>query len=76
MTQERTLRRKTKSLLASKGRALVLLAGSGLLFSSSCGFEELEAIIVGVDAAASHLEGDRDISFTDWLASEFDDLNL
>lgn len=76
MTHKRTRDQRGRALVASKGRALVLLAGSGLLFASSCGFEELEAIVVGVDAAASHLEGNRDISFTDWLASEFDDLNL
>jgi hypothetical protein len=45
-----------------------------MLLSSSCGVEELRALVAGVDAAADRLEDDHDdISFGDWLADELDD---
>jgi hypothetical protein len=47
----------------------------GLVFGSSCGFAELQAISAGITAAASALDDrDDDISFGDWLADELRDL--
>lgn len=47
----------------------------GMVFGSSCGFAELQAISAGITAAATAMD-DRndDISFGDWLADEFRDI--
>ena len=51
------------------------LAVTGLLFSSSCSLDNLEAVMVGLDAATSHLDRQQndDITFGEWLLSELDD---
>lgn len=58
-------------------KTVVGISASGMLFASSCGSIELEAIVVGIDAAARHIsDGQKadDISFGDWLLSELGDL--
>ncbi len=55
-------------------RAAGLLAG-GLLLATSCNLRELEAVSIGLGAAADQLERDQDedITFGEWLLSELDD---
>ena len=51
-------------------KTVAVLAAAGMLFGSSCSLRELEAITVGLDAAAGHLEAEDDITFGEWLLSE------
>ncbi len=51
------------------------VAVAGTLIGGGCDVADLEALVVGVNAAADHLEGeDDDISFGDWLRDELEDL--
>ena len=56
----------------------VLLGGCTALtlYTTTCGFDQLEAVVVGFQAAADRLDnrGDDDISFGNWLLDELDDL--
>jgi len=56
-------------------RTFVAVCSATMLLSSSCGIQELRAVVAGVDAAADRLNGnhDDDVSFRDWLADEIDD---
>ena len=50
------------------------LCAAGLLLGGSCR-ADLEAIAVGLDAAARHMDdNDDEISFSDWLRDELNDL--
>lgn len=52
-----------------------MLVGGTTFINSGCSTEALNAFIIGLDAAAGQIERDnRDISFEDWLESEFDDI--
>ena len=66
--------------LKDRARDLMKIAAclsvAGMVLSSSCGSNELDALIVGIEAAAAHLDRDAhndDISFGEWLLSELDD---
>ena len=55
---------------------LVVVGAGGMVLGSNCGVG-LEAITVGLNAAARTLDQDQhddDISLGDWLADEFKDL--
>ena len=57
-------------------KAAVASSAAGMLMGGGCGMEELQAVATGLQAAAVQLDrGDRDdnITFGDWLISEFDD---
>ena len=50
--------------------------GGGMLLAASCSQAEIQAVVAGLDAAATvltHEEEDDKVSFVDWLHSEFDD---
>ncbi len=50
------------------------LSTSGVLLGMSCGVEELQAVMVGLEAVAQQLNpGDGDINFGDWLLMELND---
>jgi len=52
-----------------------MLVGGTTFINSGCSTEALNAFIIGLDAAAGQIERDnRDVSFEDWLESEFDDI--
>ena len=61
-------------------RAAAVLSGSCMLLGTDCTAEQLEAVLVGLEAVASHLDrvnaadnDNDDISFGDWLLSELND---
>ena len=56
-------------------KAAVASSAAGMLMNGGCGSDELQAVASGIQAAALQLnDGDRDnITFGDWLLSEFDD---
>ena len=52
------------------------LSAAGTLLGASCGTKELDALIVGIEAAAAQLDRsdrDDDVNFGDWLLSELND---
>jgi hypothetical protein len=55
----------------------IVACASGTLLAASCSADSLQALSVGVDAAAGYLnaqpDADDDISFGDWLADELKD---
>lgn len=54
--------------------AMVLASGSTFM-TSGCSIEAIRALIIGLDAAAGQIqEENRDITFSDWLEDEFDDV--
>ena len=61
-----------------KNRLVRLTAAAlsgGVLAGTSCSSDAIHALVIGLEAAASELDGERDdISFSDWLESELDDL--
>ncbi len=53
----------------------VCLGVVGTVWGTSCSSSQIQAVIVGLEAAANSLdEEDDDISFADWLADELEDL--
>ncbi len=72
--------RDTKMLLKRSAtqviKAAVASSAAGMLMGGGCGTEELQAVAIGIQAAAGQLDrGDRDddMNFGEWLISEFDD---
>ena len=70
----RTEHRAAKRLL----RTIVGLSACGTALAVSCGSSELRAVVAGIEAAAGSLDrtnrgAEEDISFGEWLLSEFDD---
>lgn len=57
--------------LSFKAAGVALLIG--LLGAPGCSEEQVNAVLAGVQAASRELEGDDDISFSDWIRSELDD---
>lgn len=61
-------------------KKMVAVGAAGMVFGSSCGGTETQAILAGLDVAARIIAsqqnntGSDDISFGDWLADEFGDL--
>lgn len=59
-------------------RALVnasLIVGGTTFMNSGCSSEAINAFIIGLNAAAGQIENEnRDVTFEDWLESEFDDI--
>ncbi len=63
--------RNSKTTIARQA-ALSLCAG-GLMFAAACNSAALEALIIGLDAAAQQIRDDDDeVTFGDWIESEFD----
>jgi hypothetical protein len=55
-------------------RAAVAALGSAYM-NAGCSPEALRALIIGLDAAAGQIQEENgDVSFEDWLESEFDDV--
>lgn len=55
-------------------RAAIATSGA-MLISGGCSSEALRALIIGLDAAAGQIDHENeDISFSDWLDSEFHDV--
>ena len=57
-------------------KRLAALAASGVLLGTSCGVNEIQAVVVGLETVASELNRDRhdDTTFGEWLLEEIDDL--
>lgn len=57
-------------------KVAVGMGAAGMVFGSGCGSSGLQAVVAGLEAAASQLEQERDddISFGDWLRDELEDL--
>jgi len=58
-------------------RTIVGLSACGAALAVSCGSNELRAVVAGIEAVAGSLErtnhdADDDLSFGEWLLSEFD----
>ena len=54
---------------------IAAMCAAGTLFGMSCSAEQVEALVVGVGAAADQLEGQNDsVSFGDWVSSQLADL--
>jgi hypothetical protein len=49
------------------------VALAGFCLGSGCNVRALNAVVVGVQAAADELNGRDDDSFLDWLDNKFDD---
>ncbi len=59
-------------------RAIVGLSACGTALTVSCGSTELRAVVAGIEAVAGSLDrtnrdSEEDISFGEWILSEFDD---
>ena len=66
-------------------RTLVGLTASGLLLGTTCTAQDLRAVVIGIEAAASALdpgtsgtqimisEPDNDLNFGEWIISEIND---
>ena len=56
-------------------KTMFALTAVGALHAASCSSEDLRAVVVGLSAAANVIQNqeDRDVSFSDWLASELQD---
>ena len=67
------------SLKHSAGNLLktaVCFSAAGMLLGASCGAQELNAVVAGIEAAAVQLNNhdrDDDVTFGEWLLSELDD---
>ncbi len=56
-------------------RLSVCLGVAGTVFGTSCSSSQIQALVAGLEAAANTIdEEDDDISFTDWLVDELEDL--
>jgi hypothetical protein len=69
MSNKRTAENLTK--------ALAVLSTAGVLLATTCTSEQLQAVVVGIEAAARELneqDHDDDMSFGDWLVRELDAL--
>ena len=55
-------------------KALMALCAAGVVLAAGCNLKQLNAIMVGFEAATDSLEGhdSGDINFGDWLASELE----
>lgn len=63
-----------RSTFAGARRAALILCSGGCLLNATCNSAALEAIIIGLDAAAQQIrDEDDEVTFGDWLESEFDD---
>ncbi len=68
-----------KNVFEALLRTAAVVGGAGMLFASSCSLQNMEAVGVGIDAAAGYFndqaveDEDEDISFGDWLADELKD---
>ncbi len=75
MEDHETMVKKTSK--QSMWRGLALACAAGTLFGSSCGSNQLQAVVAGIEAAASELDRTNrsdDISFGNWLMDEIEDL--
>ena len=68
---------KTFSTVSGWRKAAAIAVG-GTVLASGCGMNELQAIVVGVEAAADVLnlgsrDRDNDMNFGEWLISEIND---
>jgi hypothetical protein len=59
-------------------RTIVGLSACGAALAVSCGPKELRAVVAGIEAVAGSLDrtnrdAEEDVSFGEWLLSEFDD---
>lgn len=64
---------KPRSTLAGVRRTALMLCSGGLLLNGTCNSVALEALIIGLDAAAQQIRDDDDeVTFSDWIESEFD----
>lgn len=57
-------------------RAFAGLCATAVVLGTSCGSDELQAIVAGLEAAAQSLDQqshDDHMNFGEWLISEFDD---
>ena len=67
------------SLRCSAGNLLktaACLSAAGTLLGTSCGTKELDALVAGIEAAATQLDRndrDDDVTFGEWLLGELDD---
>lgn len=48
-------------------------AATGTAFAGGCTSDQLQLAAAGIDAILNNLQEDEDISFGDWLESEFGD---
>lgn len=55
-------------------RTIIGVCGAGVAFAGSCSAAEVSAIIDGVEVAAQGLDdaNNDEVTFSDWVESEFD----
>ena len=66
-----------KSTNGKLWKRLVALSASCMLLGTSCGVDDIQAVVVGLETVSSQLDRNRhdeDTTFGEWLLEEINDL--